>query len=138
MIRDERGAASVEAVLVVPIIVVCAMVAVLGGRLSWARSGIETASQSAARAAAGADTVAEGQSHGIAAGELALAGLPCEQRSIDVDAHELAYGAGRAGTARVTIQCVVPLHDLLLPGVPGSMEVTAAANAPIDTYRRKS
>ncbi|MGL4831527.1 MAG: TadE/TadG family type IV pilus assembly protein [Propionibacteriaceae bacterium] len=137
MNRDDRGAAALEAVLLIPLFVLVAMLAVLGGRLAWARSGIESTAQDAARAVAMERGPAEGQRRGLRLAQAGLADLPCRDPRIDVDAVALARAAGSAGEVSVNITCTVSLHDLVLPGVPGQIAVTSRGTAVIDTYRKR-
>ncbi len=137
MKREEQGAACLEAVLLVPLFVLMAMVAVLGGRLAWARSGIESTAQDAARAVALERSPAEGQRRGSRLAQTGLADLACLDSRIDIDAVALARSAGSTGEVSVTITCTVSLSDLVLPGVPGHITVTSRGTAAIDTYRKR-
>ena len=39
--------------------------------------------------------------------------------------------------AAVAVATAVPLADLAIPGLPGSMTITGTASSPLDTYRER-
>jgi Flp pilus assembly protein TadG len=136
----ERGAATVEITLLVPVLVIFLGLLVAGGRLWFARTAVTEAAQSSARAASLARTTqqasADGQS--AAAGSLSTAGLVCTDRSVVIDTSAFEVPVGTPATVTSAISCRVPFSDILLPGVPGSIQLTGQGAAALDTYRSRS
>jgi Flp pilus assembly protein TadG len=136
----ERGAATVEITLLVPALVIFLGLLVAGGRLWLARTAVTEAAQSSARAASLARTTqqasADGQS--AAAGSLSTAGLVCTDRSVVIDTSAFEVPVGTPATVTSAISCRVPFSDILLPGVPGSIQLTGQGAAALDTYRSRS
>ena len=136
---SDRGSATVELTLVVPALVLVLGLLVAGGRIWFARTTVAEAAQTAARAAslsraAGAATTA-GQEAGRAS--LATAGLRCAATSVQVQTAAFSVPVGTPATVRATVGCTVPLGDVLLPGLPGSLALTGEGAAALDTYRSR-
>lgn len=138
--RGERGAASVELVIIVPALVVVLGLLVAGGRLWFARSTVVESAQSAARAASLARSAGDAREAGRAAGHRALAtgGLHCADDSVAVDTSAFGVPVGAPATVVATVTCRVPFADLSLPGMPGSIIVRTQGAAALDTYRARS
>ncbi len=117
----ERGSATVELVLVTPLLLALALFAVLAGRLTQARAEVDGAARDAARAAA----------HASATATLAERHLPC--RALDVRVDTGAFRAG--GHVAVRLACTVNLGDLSLLRVPGTRTIQTRFVAPLDTFR---
>jgi Flp pilus assembly protein TadG len=128
-----RGSATVEVVIVTPLLLVFALLMVAGGRLALAHGQADSAARDAARAASIARSpgTAASQARQAATATLADAGISC--RSFTVDTDTAAFRPG--GTVRVQIACTVGLGDLGLLGVPGARTLHGAYTAPIDVYR---
>jgi Flp pilus assembly protein TadG len=137
---DQRGAASVELVILVPVLVLMLAVLVAGGRLWFARASVVEASQSAARAASLARSSGEARDAGRRAGSRILAtdGLRCAGDSVSVDTGAFGVPVGTPATVTASVTCRVPLADLSLPGMPGSITVRSTGAAALDTYRARS
>lgn len=131
--RDERGSAAIELVLVTPLLLLFAMVAVGFGRLADARLQVNDAASQAARAASIARDpgTASAAARRVAVASLAGHHLTCLPVSVTVDTS--AFHPGGAVTARIT--CTVALSDLSPFPVPGAKTVQAAATSPIDVFR---
>lgn len=131
--RDERGAAAVELVLVTPVLVVLMLLAVAGGRLASARAEVDAAARDGARAASIARSPGTAERDGRAAAEasLAEAGLSCSDLTVTIDATDFRPG----GVAATTVACAVDLSDLTGLGVPGARTVSARFTAPVDSFR---
>lgn len=138
--RDQRGAASVELVILVPALVIVLGLLVAGGRLWFARASVVEASESAARAASLARSAGEAKAAGHRAAERVLAtdGLTCGDDSVSVDASAFGVPVGTPATVRASVTCRVPFADLSIPGMPGSIVVRAEGAAALDTYRARS
>jgi Flp pilus assembly protein TadG len=135
----DRGSATVELTLVVPALVLVLGLLVAGGRIWFARTTVTEAAQSAARAAslarAAGPAAADGQDAGRAS--LSTAGLRCASSSVEVRTAAFAVPVGTPATVRATVRCTVPLADILLPGLPGSLTLDGQGAAALDTYRSR-
>ena len=128
-----RGSASVELVLVTPVLLVLLLFVVALGRLADARAQVDGAARDAARSA----SIARGPDSALAGAEAAAAARLVEGdvtcRHLDVQVQLGALRPGGIVTANVT--CDVDFGDLTLLGVPGSRAVTANAAEVYDAYR---
>lgn len=137
--RASRGSVSVELALVVPALVLVLGLLVAGGRLWFARTSVTEGAQSAARAGSLARSATAAAAEGAAAGRasLATAGLRCATTSVQVETGAFAVPVGTPATVRATVRCRVPLTDVLLPGLPGSVNLEGQGAAALDTYRSR-
>ncbi|PWG13299.1 pilus assembly protein TadE [Streptomyces sp. V2] len=127
-----RGSATVELILLAPVLLLMLWFLVYCGRLTDTRLRIESAAHQAARAATlhhtQPDAAEDAQT--TAAAVLRDAGITCQNLAVTV------HGTLTPGsTLTVTIACTVDLHDLALLQVPGTTTLTADFTAPVDTYR---
>jgi Flp pilus assembly protein TadG len=131
--RPQAGSASVELVLITPVLVLLLLFVVAGGRVSSAQGEVEAAARDAARAAANARSPLAARQAGAGAARAALdvGTLTCRQLDVSIDV--AAFRAG--GTVRATVRCTAELSDLTGLGVPGARSVHATFTAPVDTYR---
>jgi Flp pilus assembly protein TadG len=138
-VRDQRGAAAVELALLVPALLLVLGLLVAGGRLWFARTTVNEASQTAARAASLARSTEAASVVGRRAGSqsLATAGLRCRSRSVSIDTAAFGVPAGTPSTVTSTVSCVVDFSDVFLPGWPGSAELIGHGSAALDTYRSR-
>lgn len=133
--RPDRGSATVELVVLIPVLLLELLLVVYCARLPDTRLRIEDAAHQASRAASQerAPTAAANQARSTAAAALDEAGITCQ--SVTVDTH----GSLNPGsTVTVTLSCTVGLHDLTLLQVPGVTTVTARSAAPVDLHRGAS
>lgn len=137
---DERGAASVELVVIVPALVLVLGLLVAGGRLWFAHATVVEAAQSAARAASLERSAGSAHRAGVGAGARVLAtdGLSCAASSVAVDTSAFSVPVGTPATVRASVVCRVPFADLAIPGMPGSITVRSLGAAALDTYRARS
>jgi Flp pilus assembly protein TadG len=135
----EEGAASLELVVLTPVLVLLLGLLVLAGRVALARTSIEQAADEAARSASIARTAggARRAAENGAVRALAQQSLRCSRVDVTVDVGGFAVPVGQPARVRATVTCVVALGDLALPGFPGSRTVTATAVSPLDTYRER-
>ncbi len=138
--RDERGAVTVELVVIVPALIIMLGLLIAGGRIWFAKSTVAQAAQSASRAAslersAGAARVA---GRDAARSSLSTAGLDCADQSATIDTSGFAVAVGAPATVRATVTCTITFADVLLPGIPGSMAVSRTEASALDTYRNRS
>ena len=136
-VGDQRGAAAVELTLLVPALLLLLGLLVAGGRLWFARTTVNEAAQTAARAASLARSASAATVAGQDAGSqsLATAGLHCRMTSVSISTAAFSVPAGSPSTVSSTILCSVDFSDVFLPGWPGSMELIGRGSAALDTYR---
>ena len=130
----DRGMQTVELVILTPVVILLLLVVVGLGRYSYGKQLVSQAAFAAARAASLTTTATDASAAAQAAGGAALAGAGISCRDIVVTTDVTDFRAG--GTVRVTVSCTASLSDLALSGLPGSTTVTAAAAAPLETYRQ--
>lgn len=135
----ERGSATLELVIVIPATLLLISLVIMGGRLALAHQAIQAVAYDAARAASVARNAGEATSaaNHVAAFSLASNGLSCLSTSTNVNTAGFAATVGQNATVTADVSCTVRLGDLSLPGVPGSVTLTAEATSPIDTYRER-
>ena len=137
--RGERGAAATEFALLVPSLILIAGLLVGGGRVWFARATVAQLAQSAARGtwvARDANT-ATATARAAARLQAESSGLRCEPLEVRTDAAGFAIPVGRPASVTVTVDCLVPLGDVLVPGWPGSLPLTASAESVLDRYRER-
>lgn len=136
--RADEGATVVEVVVLAPALILFIGLIVAGGRLSVAHQAVEATAAQAARSASLARTQAEAASvaQASAAATLQAQGLACVSSSVDVDVAGFATPAGNPASVGATVTCQVNLADTL-PGLPGSLTITATVRSPLDTYRER-
>jgi Flp pilus assembly protein TadG len=137
--KNERGAAAVELTLLVPALLLVLGLLVVGGRLWFARTTVNEAAQTAARAASLARSAGAAGSAGREAGaqSLTTAGLHCRATSVLINTAAFGVPVGTPATVTSTVLCIVNFSDVFLPGWPGSMELTGRGSAALDTYRAR-
>jgi Flp pilus assembly protein TadG len=137
--HDQRGAAAVELTLLVPALLLVLGLVVAGGRLWFARTTVNEAAQTAARAASLARSAYEAASAGRDAGSqsLATAGMRCKTTSVSISTAAFGVPAGTPSTVTSTVLCVVDFSDVFLPGWPGTMALSGHGSAALDTYRAR-
>ncbi|MBC3841770.1 pilus assembly protein [Streptacidiphilus sp. 4-A2] len=128
----ERGSVAIEAAILVPVFIVLVGLIVAAGRVRTADGVVAEATRDAARAASmtQGDPVTAGQQ----AAQATLGGQGFNCPPAQIISHP-GGGAGQEGTVTATINCQVPLADLLVRGLPGSAPVKYSFTAVIDTYR---
>jgi Flp pilus assembly protein TadG len=134
--RHETGSATVEAVVLVPVLMLFVLLAIAFGRYQSAREEVIGAARAGAEAAA---IMPSAQSAKTAANEAALPALsgmtsPCHRVVVATDTSDFMPG----GEVTVTVSCTVELSDIGAPGLPGQSTVTISQAAPIDPYRAVS
>ncbi|MCI3928828.1 TadE/TadG family type IV pilus assembly protein [Streptomyces sp. AN091965] len=130
--RADVGSATVELVLVIPMLVLLLWFLVFCGRMTDSRLRIEDVAHQAARAASLQRTASAAASHArtTAAAGLSQAGVTCQALTVETS------GSVQPGdTITTTVACRVELHDLALLQVPGTQMLRASFAVPVDTYR---
>ena len=137
--RDERGSATVEAVLGVPVFVLLILLAIMGGRVALAKQAVDAATADAARVASLSRDATKAKNDAIEMAEASLAnqGITCLDTTITVDTTALRRPAGTPGVVTATVSCTLRLGDLGLPGT-ASRTITATVTSPVDTFTERS
>lgn len=132
---DDRGAATAELVILMPILLSFLLFMILAGRLTDAKSDVVGAAADAARAASlqGSQAAAEAQAQAAATDTVSGERLNC-QGGPDVTTTFIG-GFARGSTVHVTVTCTVNTSDLTYIGLPVSVTLTEEAWEPIDTHR---
>ncbi|WP_062204457.1 TadE family protein [Streptomyces sp. NBRC 109706] len=127
--RRDDGSASLELVLLTPVLILLTMLVVGLGRVADVRIRVEDAAHHAARAASLAYDTERAQHAAHQAAGAALAG--CAQHFVNLDHDGLLPGS----TVTATVSCRSDLTDLVGTGLPGALTLTATSTSPVDTYR---
>jgi Flp pilus assembly protein TadG len=124
---------TVELVLLAPVVMLFALVAVGLGRVEQARQELADAAHAGAEAASIAPSSGQAAVAAANAAQPVVAGQAhvCVDPIVSTDASSF----GPPGEVRVTVACTATLSDLLLPGMPGSISLQATQTAPVDPYR---
>lgn len=135
----ERGSATLEMVIVMPAAVLMIGAIIMAGRMALAQQAVQAVAFDAARAASIARTAdtANQDAKRVATLSFASNGPSCVASAVDVDTSGFGASVGSAATVTASVDCTVKLGDLSLPGVPGTVALTAKANSPIDPYRER-
>ena len=128
--RRDRGSMAVEVVLMTPVLVAFLLLVVSFGRYVAVRGEVESATRDAVRAA----SIERSSSAAATAARRTASASLTGHATCAPAALSGAFDAG--GTVTATLICSVPLSDLGLLGLPGSVRVRASSSAPLDLYRR--
>lgn len=137
--KDERGSAAVEAAVGVPAFVLFVGLIIFGGRTATTHSAIESAAADAARTASIARTATQAKQDANAAAQASLANqhIHCLSVTVSVDVSDFSNTVGQPGSVSATVECLLDLGDLSVPGVPGSRIIKATTSSPLDTFRER-
>lgn len=137
--RDERGSAAVEAAVGLPAFMLFVGLIIFGGRTATTHSAVESAAADAARSASIARSGAESRIDAKAAAQASLANqdIHCLSVSVVVDVSDFGKPVGEPGSVTATVECLLDLADLSVPGVPGSRLIKATITSPLDTWRER-
>lgn len=139
--RSERGAVTIEFVVLLPLLMLI-MAAVIGGaRVWWARSTVTQLADSAARQASISRTASQAQTSAaqlvhddaVQSDVRCVSGWP----TLTLDTSGYGVPVGQPAEVRAHVECDVPLSDVLLPGLPGSLIVQGDAVSPLDRFRAR-
>lgn len=135
--RDERGSASVEAVVAGPAVVLLICLVILGGRVALAHQSVQTIAADTARAASLARTATEARHAAAAAMNSGFdQQLPCASRSLVLDLGGFTKPVGTPASVSAIITCQLTTAELGLP-VPGQLTISSTMTSPLDTYRER-
>ncbi|MGP4115277.1 TadE/TadG family type IV pilus assembly protein [Streptomyces sp. 4N509B] len=131
-LRTDRGSASAELVVVIPVLLIVLFFIVYCQRGAEARLRLNDAAHQAARAASQQTTPAAASDSARATATAALdqAGVSCRSFTVRVTG---TLQPGSTVTAHVT--CTVGLDDLAFLPLPGAKQLTATFHAPVDRFR---
>ena len=137
--NSERGSAAVEITMVIPGLLITLGLLIVGGRIWFAHTTVNEAANSAARAASLARSAAEAAIVGRNAADQSLStnGLRCASTTIEVNTAGFGVPVGSPATITTSIDCRIAFADLLLPRIPGGVDVTASGASALDTYRSR-
>lgn len=128
----DRGSATVELVLLAPLLVGILLFVIACGRAVSVQLDVDAAAHAAARSASLARTAGQAQAY---ATQAATATLSQRRACTGLTASVDTAGLTASATVTVTVTCNVPFSDLAMLAVPGDHNVTSTATAPIDTWR---
>jgi Flp pilus assembly protein TadG len=135
----EEGSATIEAMIVAPVLGLVVLLIVFGGRVAVAQQSVQTAAFEAARAASLARVPALAQDDAVAAAHTSLANqnVRCAGTDIAVDTSGLTAPVGTPSAASATVTCQVDLSDLGVPLLPGARVVSATMTSAVDMHRER-
>lgn len=136
--RSDRGSATVELVILAPVLGLFLALLVAGGRVAVAHQAVQASAAEAARSASIARTQAQAgtEARAGAATSLRNQDTTCRHTTVTLDTTGFAIPVGSPASVGATVTCQVELAGLL-PGLPGSLAITATARSPLDTYRER-
>lgn len=134
----DRGSSVVEVVILAPALGLFLMLVIAGGRVAIAHQAVQSAAADAARSASIARTQGHAETAAADAATTSLGdqGTDCAATSVSVDSTGFAAPVGTPASVAATVTCQVDLAGLL-PGLPGSMPITATVRSPLDSYRER-
>lgn len=135
----QRGAAAVEVSLLVPLLCVLLAVVAGGWRIGWARAQIVEAAAAGARAATITNSASQArlQAEAAIAADLQTVGVRCAELVTLLDTAAFANPPGHGGQVIAQVSCQLRLSDLVAPGLPGAVQISASASEPLDTFRER-
>ena len=135
--RQERGSATIEAVILAPAFLLFIGLIIGAGRVAMAHQSVEAAAAEAARSASVARTAEQARAEATAGADHALTnqGVRCASLTVTVDTSGFSVPVGTPAKVTATISCVVSLAELSVPGIPGTVLVVASVGSPLDKYR---
>lgn len=134
----EHGSAAVEFAVVLPVLLLLLAVVVSGARIWHARATVQQLADSTARTVSIARNAgdAEARARALAASDAAASGVRCSGGVVVfINTAGFSVPVGQPASVSSEIVCRVPLSDIVLPGLPGSITVQAAGSSVLDTYR---
>jgi Flp pilus assembly protein TadG len=137
--RDtDNGNAALELVILAPVLLGLLALVIAAGRTTIAQSAVNAAARDAARQASISLTpqTAQAAAQTSARASLRSDGLDCLP-IVTTDVGQFGIVPGHPATVTAAVSCAVPLADLALPGLPGSVRLQARFTSPLDIYRSR-
>lgn len=136
---NDRGAETLELVIMTPVVLLLIAVIIVGGLVTMAHQKVEHAAAEASRSASLARTVfqASTSAEDAATSDLAAKGLSCVNLTVSTDTSGFRTRPGVTASVRTTVTCDVSLDSLGLFGISGVRTITHTSSSPIDTYRER-
>ena len=135
--RDERGSASIEAVIAGPVVVLLILLVIFGGRTVLAHQAVQAVAADTARAASLARSRAEANTAANAAMRAGFnQNLPCAHQTLSLDLIGFDKPPGTPAAVSATVTCRLTSSDLGFPGLP-DLQISSTMTSPIDTYRER-
>ena len=130
---SQRGSATVELLVLTPVLFGFFVLALIFGRVAHAREVVAEAARAGAATAVVLPNPAAGSYGAIvaAADNVANGSHTCSNLLVLTNTSNFVNGGG----VTVAVRCTVHLSDLVFWGLPGTTTVTAVASAPVDPYR---
>jgi Flp pilus assembly protein TadG len=135
--RDpEAGDAALELIILAPVLLALIALVIAAGRISVARGSVDAAARDAARQASLARSPGAARIAAELSAQAALRqdGLDCAP-TVSVDTSGFSVPLGQPAQVSATVTCQVPLADLVVPGLPGSVTLRYTFTSPLDPYR---
>jgi TadE-like protein len=134
----DNGNAALELVILAPVLLGLLGLIIAAGRTTIAQSAVAAAARDAARQASISLTpeAAKAAAQASARASLRSDGLDCVP-IVATDVSEFGTVPGRPAIVTAAVSCTVPLADLALPGLPGSVRLQATFTSPLDIYRSR-
>jgi Flp pilus assembly protein TadG len=135
--RDpEAGDAALELIVLAPVLLALIALVIAAGRISIARGSVDAAARDAARQASLARSPGAANLAAELSAQAALRqdGLDCAP-TVSVDTDGFGVPLGQPAQVSATVTCQVPLADLVVPGLPGSVTLSYTFTSPLDPYR---
>ncbi|WP_307800089.1 TadE/TadG family type IV pilus assembly protein [Micromonospora tulbaghiae] len=131
---------SIEMAVVAPAILSLFAAAVIGGRVNLARQALEASAYDAARTASLARTAGEANAQALVAATSTLdaQGLSCTSLNVTVSTAGFGVPVGQPASVTATVSCTATFSDVALPGMPGTVPLSASFTSPLDTYRSRA
>lgn len=131
---DDRGLATIELVLMTPVLLLVLSFLVVAGRLTTVRGDVASSTRDSARAASMASTYEQALVDARSTAEASLGGRDVTCRNLSVKLGDpTTFVPG--GTVAVTVTCEVSLADVAIPGLPGTRRISDSSVEVIDRYR---
>lgn len=133
----DRGSTAVELAVLAPMVLLVLGLIVAGGRIVTAHAHVNEAAQTAARAATLARNPSAAQAAATRTAQYSLSqqGVHCHPDQVQTDTSRFTAPLGHLGQVQVTTTCTVDLADLLVPGLPGTVQIPAEFSSPTDPFR---
>ncbi|MBV6762647.1 TadE/TadG family type IV pilus assembly protein [Rhodococcus opacus] len=137
--KDDRGANTLELVILTPAFLLLIGVIIVGGIIAQAHMKVQHAASEAARAASLARTALQAapKAQIAAHDDLAAKGLTCVTLNVNTDTSAFRTRPGVDSQISATVTCTVSLDVLGITGITGARTITHTASSPLDTYRER-